>query len=89
MTTEDIQKEFERQYALGKFSDEFFYKDEPTDKIWWVETPDKEGEFLFTFDKKTVFNFFRDYPEKLTEEQIKIFQKENPALAELKPTKND
>lgn len=85
MTTEDIQKEFERQYALGKFSDEFFYKDEPTDKIWWVDTIGRFGEFLFSFDKKTVFNFFRDYPE----EQIKIFQKENPTLAELKPTKND
>lgn len=65
------------------------YKYSENDTIWWVEIPDKEGEFLFTFDKKTVFNFFRDYPEKLTEEQIKIFQKENPALADLKPTKND
>ena len=87
MTTEDIQKEFERQYALGKFSDEFFYKDEPTDKRWWVDTIGRFGEILFSFDKKTVFNFFRDYPEKLTDEQIKIFQNENPTLAELKPTK--
>lgn len=63
------------------------YKDSENEKIWWVDTPDTEGQLLFTFDKKTVFNFWTDYPKKLTEEQIKIFQKENPVLAELKPLK--
>lgn len=63
------------------------YKDNENEKIWWVETPDTVGEMLFTFDKKTVFNFWQDYPEKLTDEQIRIFQKENPTLAALKPLK--
>ena len=61
-----------------------FYKENEDDKIWWIETPNSIGEYLFTFDKKTIFNFFSDYPDKLAKEQIEIFRKENPALAELK-----
>jgi len=55
-----------------------FYKEHDTDKVWWLETPDKIGEILFSFDKKTVFNLFRDYPDKLTPEQRQIFDSENP-----------
>lgn len=44
-----------------------FYKNNPTDKIYWVET-DTVGQWLFTFDKKTIFNMFRDYPDMLTPE---------------------
>lgn len=61
-----------------------FYKDDENDKIWRVDTLDSKGEFLFSFDKKTVFNFFSDYPAKLTKEQIEIFKKEQPLLAQLK-----
>lgn len=60
------------------------YKSDESLKIWRVETPDRKGEFLFTFDCKKVFNFFHDYPEKLTEEEIAIFEKEYPELAALK-----
>ena len=49
------------------------YKSDESLKIWRVETPDRKGEFLFTFDCKKVFNFFHDYPEKLTDEEIAIF----------------
>lgn len=59
------------------------YKQNPSDLIWWVDITDRIGEFVFTFDKKTFFNFFRDYPEKLTKEQKEIFDKENPTLKEL------
>ena len=55
-----------------------FYKENPTDKIYWVDTIDKVGEFLFSFDKKKVFNLFADYPHALTKEQKEIFDKENP-----------
>ena len=61
-----------------------FYKDNESDLIWWVDNSDIKGEFLFSFDKKTIFNFFADYPAKLTKEQIDIFRKEQPMLAELK-----
>lgn len=58
-----------------------FYKKNKTDKIYWAETPDTVGEFLFSFDKKQVFNLFADYPDKLTPEQKEIFVAENPYWA--------
>ena len=57
-----------------------FYKNKKTDKIWWVDD-DKIGIMEFSFDKKTIFNLFRDYPYKLTKEQKELFDKENPYWA--------
>lgn len=59
-----------------------FYKEKPTDKVWWAETPDTVGENLFSFDRKKVFNLFADYPDKLTNEEKAIFDKENPYWVE-------
>lgn len=60
-----------------------FIKNHKKDVIWWVDNADEEkGIWLFSFDKVEVFNMFRDYPHKLTEEQRKIFDKENPYWAE-------
>lgn len=59
-----------------------FYKNNPDDAIWWVENDDTVGEWLFSFDKKQIFNMFADYPHKLTAEQKKIFDKENPYWAD-------
>ena len=50
-----------------------FYKENPTDKIWWVDTSDTDGKWVFSFDKKQLFNLFADYPHKLTPEQKEIF----------------
>ena len=61
-----------------------FCKQDPEDQIWWVDDDDSTGPLLFSFDKKTVFNFWTDYPDKLTPEQIEIFRRENPTLAALK-----
>ena len=58
-----------------------FYKENRNDKIWWVDTSDRDGIWEFSFDKKTVFNMFRDYPNALTPEQKEIFDKENPYWA--------
>lgn len=63
-----------------------WYKNNKNDSIWWRENLDAVGEFLFSFDKRKTFNFFRDYPQELTEEQQRIFEKENPELAKLKAT---
>ena len=59
-----------------------FYKNEETDKIWWVDTSDKVGVWEFSFDQKTVFNMFQDYPWQLTPEQKEIFDRENPFWAD-------
>lgn len=58
------------------------FKNDPADQIWWVDTSDRDGEYVFTFDKKTFFNMFADYPHKLTAEQKAIFDRENPRWAE-------
>lgn len=55
-----------------------FYKNEPKDKIWWIDDMDSVGQFLFSFDKKKIFNLHKDYPHNLTKEQKEIFDKENP-----------
>ncbi len=55
-----------------------FRKNNESDVIWWVDNPETIGEWLFTFDKKRIFNMFRDYPHELTQKQKAIFDKENP-----------
>lgn len=55
-----------------------FYKQEESDVIWWVDDTEHVGRFLFSFDKERVFNLFSDYPYKLTDEQVEIFNRENP-----------
>ena len=55
-----------------------FYKQNKNDKIQWIDNIDTIGEFLFSFDKKKIFNLFADYPHNLTAEQKEIFDKENP-----------
>ena len=59
-----------------------FYKNKETDKIWWVENNDMVGEFLFSFDKKKIFNLSADYPHNLTKEQKEISDNENPYWAD-------
>lgn len=65
-----------------------FYKNNPSDVIWWVDNPETVGEWLFSFDKKTIFNMFADYPHKLTAEQKAIFDKENPNWADFFSDRN-
>ena len=62
-----------------------FYKNNPEDKIWWVDRIEiidgqiepVDGEFLFSFDKKKIYNLFEDYPWKLSKQEKEIFNKEN------------
>ena len=59
-----------------------WYKENAGDRIWWYRDPEVCGEWVFSFDKKTIFNMFRDYPWKLTPEQKAIFDNENPYWAD-------
>lgn len=59
-----------------------FYKNNPSDKVWWIDNPDVRGEFLFSFDKKEIFNLFKDYPHGLTAGQKALFDAENPYWAD-------
>ena len=55
-----------------------FYKTNKKDKISWVDNHEQVGVWLFSFDKKRIFNMFEDYPHNLTAEQKQIFDEENP-----------
>lgn len=55
-----------------------FYKENDTDRIWWVNTVDSIGLYLFSFDRKKIYNLFSDYPHKLSAEEKRIFDEENP-----------
>ena len=60
-----------------------WYKNKPSDKIWWLDNLDESvGEWVFTFDKVHTFNMFADYPHKLSKEQKETFDRENPYWAE-------
>lgn len=75
-----------------------FSKENKSDLIYDVSIIDRKensiedvtpiGAHLFSFDKKKIFNFFRDYPQKLTKEQIELFRQWNPDLAALKDKPN-
>lgn len=72
-----------------------FYKNAPRDTIWWADELDDEtldpiiGRFLFSFDKKKIYNLFQDYPQNLTKEEKVIFDKENPYWVEFFGTAED
>ena len=55
-----------------------FEKNNEDDEIYWTAEIDKLDSHLFSFDKKTVYNLFEDYPNRLTKEQKAIFDRENP-----------
>ena len=55
-----------------------YYKNKPSDEIWWAEDIDHKGQMFFSFDRNKNFNLFADYPHNLTPEQKAIFDDENP-----------
>lgn len=66
------------------------YKENDEDKIYWVDfRGDYFGFLMFTFDGKTFFNYYADYPEKLSAEQKNIFDNENPALSDTNEIDDD
>lgn len=71
-------------HILGRLTTmDKWYKNNKGDKIWWLDMPDTIGEWIFSFDKKTKFSMYPDYPDKLTPEQKEIFDRENPIMKEL------
>lgn len=58
-----------------------FYKEKPTDKIWWVDDG-SIGSYAVSFDKKKIYYLFEDYPWKFSKEEKETFDKENPYWAD-------
>ncbi len=66
-----------------------FVREEEENKILASTEVDENGEpicgpFPFTFDGEKVYNFWEDYPDKLTSEEKAIFDEEYPEMAALK-----
>lgn len=59
-----------------------FYKKHKNDSVWWISDLTRRGPIYFSFDRKIVFNIYSDYPYKLTKEQIRVFDNENPFWAD-------
>ena len=74
--TDEIDEPIFSESNLEGYSD--FYKDSEESKVWRIDKIDVRGEILFSFDKKKIYNLFRDYPHNMTEEEVRIFDRENP-----------
>ena len=59
-----------------------WYHDEPGQKIWWLEVLNEKGLWLFSFDKEKIYNLFEDYPWNMTDDEVAIFDAENPYWAD-------
>lgn len=55
--------------------DAVLYKENPDNAIYEVLDDMMQG-LAFSFDKKTIYHFFSDYPHNLTKEQKAIFDRE-------------
>ncbi len=69
-----------------------FYRKHPGDKIYWIIREKYDGPLEISFDQKKIYNLFTDYPDKMTPEEVELFNKENPSWADLlnsKPKKEE
>ncbi len=65
--------------AREKYGELFdFYKNKPSDKIYWTAPLRYTGVFLVSFDMKHVYNLYADIPAKLSNDEFCLFLKENP-----------
>lgn len=56
-----------------------FVKEDAKSKMWDViPEEDEDGAMYISFDCKKIYNLYNDYPDNMTEEEIEIFEKENP-----------
>ena len=74
-SSDEIDEPIFSESNLEGYSD--FYKDSEESKVWWIDKIGVIGEFLFSFDKKKIYNLFLDYPHNMTEEEVRIFDSEN------------
>ena len=60
-----------------------WYKNHPAHRVWWLDNgSESKGEWLFSFDRERVYSLFADYPDRLSPEEKRIFDAENPRWAE-------
>lgn len=70
---------FIKDVDRGEYSD--FYKNDPKSRVFWIDHIDVIGEFLFSFDRKKVYNLFSDYPQALSPDEKDLFDHDQPYWA--------
>ncbi|BBA07677.1 Uncharacterized protein STO1_000730 [Streptococcus oralis subsp. tigurinus] len=75
-SSDGMDKVFISESNIEGYSD--FYKNNEESKIWWIDKIDVRGELLFSFDQQKIYNLFLDYPHNMMEEEVRIFDSENP-----------
>lgn len=60
------------------------FEREEGEEIWWVVNDGMIGPLLFSFDRQKVYNYWTDYPDKLSPEELEIFDREQPLWAMLR-----
>ncbi len=63
------------------YGDFYKEKDNRSNKIWWTSKIGTFGELNISFDRKKIYNLFKDYPYNMTKEEVEIFKKEEPYWA--------
>lgn len=84
----ELLKETNERCKSGKAYVEF-YKSNKYGKIWNVSTGEiignelylERGPYYFTFDKKKIYNFWTDFPQELTLDELRTFALEKPIMA--------
>ena len=71
-------KIYESLEIISNTEEDKWYKKNENDVVWWLDNKDAEDKYVFSFDKKTKFNIYKDYSFALTTEQKAIFDRENP-----------
>lgn len=61
---------------------ENFYKENKDSKVWWTSKINSIGELNISFDRKKIYNLYEDYPDNMTEEEVEIFDNEEPYWAD-------
>ena len=59
-----------------------WYRETENSRVWWIDNVKERGTWEFSFDKKKIYNLFRDYPDALTPEEKRIFDEDNPFWAD-------
>lgn len=81
-TYKDLEQTMEIDTEIGKMKLEGWYKSEKGENVLWAYPIGCRGVDIFTFDKKTIYYMWEDYPHTLTPEQKAIFDRENPYWAD-------
>ena len=72
------------QYNIEVASMENFYKNNPNSRVWWLAKDECDfDEFLFSFDKKKIYNLYEDYGHNMTDEEMEILNEDEPEMARL------